>query len=58
MVEVARVMGKKSVAEFVGSEAIAEILAAMGVDLLQGYHLGKPVSLDAVLTQPHATLDP
>jgi c-di-GMP phosphodiesterase len=32
----------KTVAEFVHSEAIFEIVKAMGVDYVQGYYLGEP----------------
>jgi EAL domain-containing protein (putative c-di-GMP-specific phosphodiesterase class I) len=42
MHEVARAMGKHSVAEFVESEAVMRTLKEIGVDYLQGYYLGKP----------------
>ncbi len=42
MHEVARAMGKRSVAEFVESEAVMHTLREIGVDYQQGYYLGKP----------------
>lgn len=41
-VDVARVMGLKTVAEFVESEAIMQHLAALGVDMAQGFHVHRP----------------
>ncbi len=40
--EMARALGKKTVAEFVENEAILHILQEIGVDYAQGYHLGRP----------------
>ncbi len=40
--DVAHAMGMSSVAEFVESEAVQQRLCDMGIDYLQGYHLGKP----------------
>ena len=42
IVDVARGLGKKTVAEFVESAEILEMLQGMGVDMVQGYHLDKP----------------
>jgi diguanylate cyclase (GGDEF)-like protein len=42
MVEVARGLGKRTVAEFVEDEATLVLLADLGVDLAQGYHLDRP----------------
>ena len=42
MVEVARGLGKKTTAEFVGSEETLRLLREYGVDYAQGYHIGKP----------------
>ena len=38
----ARVVGLKTVAEFVESEAVMQRLAALGVDMAQGYHVHRP----------------
>ncbi|MGB3393834.1 MAG: EAL domain-containing protein [Stenotrophomonas sp.] len=42
IIEVARGMGKLTVAEFVEDEATLQMLREMGVDMVQGYHLGRP----------------
>jgi EAL domain-containing protein (putative c-di-GMP-specific phosphodiesterase class I) len=42
MVDIARGMGMKTIAEFVEDEATADMLRAMGVDFSQGYHHGRP----------------
>lgn len=42
MVEVARGMGKSTVAEFVGDATTVTLLRQLGVDYAQGYHIGRP----------------
>ncbi len=42
MVEVARGLGKEIVAECVEDEATLKLLASLGVDLAQGFHLDRP----------------
>lgn len=44
-VDVARVVGLKTVAEFVENEATLQHLASVGVDMAQGFHLHKPSPL-------------
>ena len=44
-VDVARVVGLKTVAEFVESEAVMQRLVALGVDMAQGYHVHRPSPL-------------
>lgn len=39
-------MGMKTVAEYVETEHVAELLANMGIDYLQGFGVGRPGSLD------------
>ena len=46
IVQIARGLGKRTIAEFVEDEATAEMLREYGVDMAQGFHLGRPV--DAV----------
>lgn len=48
MHNIARIMGKQTIAEFVESAEAAKILEEMGIDFLQGYYIGKPeiMSLD------------
>ncbi|MBF8277885.1 MAG: hypothetical protein HW390_2958 [Candidatus Brocadiaceae bacterium] len=42
MVEIARGLGKKTIAEYVGNEETVQLLREYGVDYAQGYHIGKP----------------
>jgi len=46
MNEVAHVLGIKTVAEFVEDAKTLVVLREIGVDYCQGYHTGKPVSID------------
>ena len=46
IVQIARGLGKQTIAEFVEDEDTAQMLRGYGVDMAQGYHLGRPV--DAV----------
>jgi diguanylate cyclase (GGDEF)-like protein/PAS domain S-box-containing protein len=47
VVDIARGLGKRTVAEFVGDEPTLEMLRGMGVDFAQGFHVGKPQPLEA-----------
>lgn len=47
--KVGRVLGLKTVAEFVENQAIVDALREIGVDLAQGYGIQKPIPLDAHL---------
>ncbi|OYT94080.1 MAG: diguanylate cyclase [Burkholderiales bacterium PBB3] len=49
-------MGKQTVAEFVENDAILELLHGIGVHYAQGYAVGYPQPLDAVLAQYRAGL--
>jgi diguanylate cyclase (GGDEF)-like protein/PAS domain S-box-containing protein len=42
MVEVARGLGRQTIAEFVGDEETVRLLREYGVDYAQGYHVGRP----------------
>jgi diguanylate cyclase (GGDEF)-like protein/PAS domain S-box-containing protein len=46
VVDIARGLGKRTVAEFVGDEGTVEMLRSMGVDFAQGYYVAKPQPLD------------
>jgi diguanylate cyclase (GGDEF)-like protein/PAS domain S-box-containing protein len=45
VVELARGMGKRTIAEFVGDEQTLAVLRDLGVDYVQGFHLGRPAPL-------------
>jgi EAL domain-containing protein (putative c-di-GMP-specific phosphodiesterase class I) len=56
--EIARGLGKNTVAEFVPDDATIELLLRHGVDWGQGHHLGRPEPLERLLGAPrgpHAT---
>jgi diguanylate cyclase (GGDEF)-like protein/PAS domain S-box-containing protein len=46
MVEIARALGLRTIAEFVENAAILEQLREFGVDFVQGYHVGKPAPVE------------
>ena len=52
VVELARGMGKRTIAEFVGNEQTLTILRELGVDYAQGFHLGPPAPLESWLGVP------
>jgi diguanylate cyclase (GGDEF)-like protein len=43
IVQIARGLGKRTIAEFVEDEDTTKLLRDYGVDMAQGYHLGRPV---------------
>jgi diguanylate cyclase (GGDEF)-like protein/PAS domain S-box-containing protein len=49
IVDIARGLGKKTIAEFVASAEIKQVCIDQGVDYLQGYHVGRPVPMEEVL---------
>ncbi len=51
VVDIARGLRAQTVAEFVGDDETLALLARLGVDAGQGYHLGRPEALELVL--PH-----
>ena len=48
--QVAKVMELKTVAEYVETKAAQKLISELGVDYAQGHITGKPVTLDAVLS--------
>jgi diguanylate cyclase (GGDEF)-like protein/PAS domain S-box-containing protein len=48
-VDIARGLGKKTIAEYVGDAATVELLRELGVDYAQGFHIGHPGPLAARL---------
>lgn len=47
MVHIAHGLGKQTIAEFVQDEQTATMLLAYGVDMAQGFHLGRPTPLES-----------
>ena len=43
--EEARSLGKTTIAEYVQDDRTTEMLRDFGVDMAQGFHLGRPVDL-------------
>ena len=46
LIELAQAFGKKTVAEYVENEEILDILKKFGIDYAQGYHIGRPKTLE------------
>ena len=49
MVEIARALGLRTIAEFVESDAILARLREFDVDFVQGYHVGRPAPVEEML---------
>ena len=49
VVDIARGLGARTIAEFVGDDETVELLRQLGVDYGQGYHLGRPAPLEQAL---------
>ncbi|MDQ2939685.1 MAG: EAL domain-containing protein [Actinomycetota bacterium] len=45
IVDIARGLGKKTIAEYVEEPATVGLLRELGVDMAQGFHLGKPIAV-------------
>lgn len=46
IIQVIQALGKKAVAEYVENEEILNILKEMGIDFVQGYHIGHPIPVE------------
>ncbi len=46
IIDFAKKMGIKTIAEFVHSQTVFDIVKDMGIDFAQGYFIGKPQKLD------------
>ncbi len=49
IIQVIQALGKKAVAEYVENGEILEILKDMGIDFVQGYHIGHPMPVENIL---------
>ena len=47
--EIGHALGKRTVAEFVESEAICQRLTKLGVDYVQGFGIARPKPIDVIL---------
>jgi EAL domain-containing protein (putative c-di-GMP-specific phosphodiesterase class I) len=56
--QVAEVMGLDTVAEYVESAEIRDLVKKLGVDYLQGHAVGMPIALDRVLAEATGTVVP
>jgi diguanylate cyclase (GGDEF)-like protein/PAS domain S-box-containing protein len=52
MVDVARGLGMKTIAEFVGDEPTLALLPKLGVDYAQGFHIGSPAPIEELRADP------
>jgi diguanylate cyclase (GGDEF)-like protein len=51
IVQIARGLGKTTIAEYVQDDQTAQMLREYGVDMAQGYHLGRPMGLDEAFAE-------
>jgi diguanylate cyclase (GGDEF)-like protein/PAS domain S-box-containing protein len=58
VVNIARGLGTRTVAEFVGDEPTVALLQRLGVDFGQGYHLGMPVPVADILASERDRVRP
>ena len=52
ILQVGRIMGIRTIAEWVENAKIAEVLRDIGVDYAQGYHFGRPAPLERCVCLP------
>lgn len=51
IIQVVQALGKKAVAEYVENEEILNILKKMGIDFVQGYHIGYPEPVEKIFSK-------
>jgi diguanylate cyclase (GGDEF)-like protein len=51
IVQIARGLGKSTIAEYVQDDRTTEMLREYGVDMAQGFHLGRPVELEQAFAE-------
>jgi diguanylate cyclase (GGDEF)-like protein len=51
IVQIARGLGKTTIAEYVQDDATTQMLREYGVDMAQGFHLGRPAAVDDGLAE-------
>jgi len=50
--DIARIMGKKTIAEFVGDADTLAVIREIGIDFAQGYHIGEPRRVPSGTAEP------
>jgi EAL domain-containing protein (putative c-di-GMP-specific phosphodiesterase class I) len=55
LVHTAAGLNKRTVAEFVEDQEAEDLLRELGVDLVQGYHVGRPVAVETAIAQAEQT---
>ena len=58
IVGMARGLGKRTIAEFVGDDETLAMLSALGVDFAQGFHVGRPFNVALLAAAHGATAAP
>lgn len=56
--EIAHLLGKSTIAEYIDSEEKLKLLQELGVDYAQGYHLGRPAPLPRLPRRESPSLEP
>lgn len=56
MMEIANGLGLSTVAEWVERPSQVEALMKLGVEIAQGFHLGRPAPLTDLLARPNGVL--
>ncbi len=49
--EVARALGKQTVAEYVENQTVLNIISSLGIDYAQGYFIGQPMKIESIVEQ-------
>ena len=55
--QIARTMGLKTVAEFVGDQETVDALSEIGVDFVQGFYIGEPEPLQDITARLQSERD-
>ncbi len=54
--DVAKALGKKTVAEYVENDRVLTLLQDMGIDYAQGYFIGRPATVESIFSAPNQLL--
>lgn len=57
VVDIAHGLGKQTIAEFVADEEVLRVVEQLGVDMAQGFHVGKPDTVEALLHRVRDEVD-